>query len=188
MHAPLFGCCCCCPLFGPPCDVSLLNGPSLPRSASPSRDATEFPMPSLYMFSAVDATSAVDYSRDMGIDDGVDNNPPTKLVTRAYAPSPSPLSKEKRTLVRLVHLCPLSLACTPPNPRCQTLNPKPPSIFRFPCFACACRELYERPSQTSLLVFPHSISTLLLLLVIWHSFAGAFPLDWCAALLDDVLG
>ena len=63
-------------------------------------------MPSLYHFSAVDAASAVDYSRDVGIDDGVVNSPPPKLVARAYAPSPSPLSKEKRTLVRLGHLSP----------------------------------------------------------------------------------
>src|SRR6202048_482477 len=61
-------------------------------------------MPSLYHYSAVDAASAVDYSRD--IDDGVVNSPPPKLVARAYAPSPSPLSKEKRTLVRLGHLSP----------------------------------------------------------------------------------
>ena len=61
-------------------------------------------MPSLYHFSAVDAASAVDYSRD--IDDGVVNSPPPKLVARAYAPSPSPLSKEKRTLVRMGHRSP----------------------------------------------------------------------------------
>ena len=58
-------------------------------------------MPSLYQFSAVDAASAVDYSRDAGIEDGVVNSPPPKLHSRTRAPSPSPLSKEKRTLVRL---------------------------------------------------------------------------------------
>lgn len=56
-------------------------------------------MPSLYNFSAVDAASAVDYSRD--IDDGVVNSPPPISIPRSYAPSPSPLSREKRTLVRL---------------------------------------------------------------------------------------
>ena len=63
-------------------------------------------MPSLYLFSAVDAASAVDYSRELNIDDGVVNSPPPKLVARAYAPSPSPLSKEKRTHVRLAHSSP----------------------------------------------------------------------------------
>jgi hypothetical protein len=58
-------------------------------------------MPSLYQFSAVDAASAVDYSRDVGIEDGVVNSPPPKLHSHMRAPSPSPLSKEKRTLVRL---------------------------------------------------------------------------------------
>ena len=58
-------------------------------------------MPSLYQFSAVDAASAVDYARDVGIEDGVVNSPPPKLHSRTRAPSPSPLSKEKRTLVRL---------------------------------------------------------------------------------------
>lgn len=56
-------------------------------------------MPSLYHFSAVDAASAVDYSRD--VDDGVVNSPPPKRLALAYVPSPSPLSREKRTLVRL---------------------------------------------------------------------------------------
>ena len=63
-------------------------------------------MPSLYLFSAVDAASAVDYSRDVGIDDGVVNSPPPKLVARTCALSPSPLSKGKRTLVRLAHSSP----------------------------------------------------------------------------------
>ena len=58
-------------------------------------------MPSLYHFSAVDAASAVDYSRDLDIDDDVVNSPPPILLSRSYAPSPSPLSREKRTLVRL---------------------------------------------------------------------------------------
>lgn len=86
----------------------MVDGSSRPLSppASPSRDVTDFQMPSLYHFSAVDAASAVDYSRDVGIDDGVVNSPPPPLVARAYAPSPSPLSKEKRTLVRLGHLSP----------------------------------------------------------------------------------
>ena len=96
-------CCCCCSQFAPPCDAPLLDGPFITRSApsSPSRDASNFRMPSLYQFSAVDAASAVDYSRDVGIEDGVVNSPPPKLHSRARAPSPSPLSKEKRTLVRL---------------------------------------------------------------------------------------
>src|SRR6202048_4673353 len=90
----------------PKCDAPVCDGPSRPLSppASPSRDVTDFQMPSLYHFSAVDAASAVDYSRD--INDGVVNSPPPKLVARTYAPSPSPLSKEKRTLVRMGHLSP----------------------------------------------------------------------------------
>ena len=63
---------------------STCDGPSHPRSApgSPSRDVTDFQTPSLYQF------SAVDYSRDVGIDDGVVNNPPPKLYVRPVALSP----------------------------------------------------------------------------------------------------
>jgi len=94
-------CCCrrvCCPQPAPPCD-----GPSGTRSApaSPSRASTDFRVPSLYLFSALDAASAVDYSRGTGIEDGVVNSPPPKLHSRVLAPSPSPLSKEKRTTIRL---------------------------------------------------------------------------------------
>ena len=63
-------------------------------------------MPSLYQFSTVDATLIVDYSRDVGIGNGVVNSPPPRLVAHTYALSPPPLSKEKRTLVRLGHLSP----------------------------------------------------------------------------------
>ena len=47
-------------------------------------------MPSLFQFSAVDAASVVDYSKDFGFEDGLVDNPPAKVVKLNYAPSPSP--------------------------------------------------------------------------------------------------
>ena len=67
---------------------------------SPSRGVTEIQLPSLYQFSAVDATSTVDYSKHSQVNDGVVDSPPPKVLSLAYAPSPSPLCKEKRALER----------------------------------------------------------------------------------------
>ena len=47
-------------------------------------------MPSLFQFSAVDAASTVDYSKDSGFEDGVVDSPPAKVAKLNYAPSPSP--------------------------------------------------------------------------------------------------
>ena len=54
-------------------------------------------MPSLFQFSAVDAASAVDYSKASGFEDGVVDSPPPKVAKLNYAPSPcpSPLCNEK---------------------------------------------------------------------------------------------
>lgn len=54
-------------------------------------------MPSLFQFSAVDAASNVDYSKDTGLEDGVVDSPPAKVAKLNYAPSPSPspLGNEK---------------------------------------------------------------------------------------------
>ena len=78
--------------------VTPMSSTALPSPlihGSPSRGVADFEISSLYQFSAVDVVSAVDYSREVGIDNGVVNNPPPRLVARAYAPSPSPLSEEK---------------------------------------------------------------------------------------------
>ena len=58
---------------------------------------TDVAMPSLFQFSAVDVAFAVDYSKDFGFEDGVVDNPPTKVAKLNYAPStsPSPLLNEK---------------------------------------------------------------------------------------------
>ena len=58
---------------------------------------TNVAMPSLFQFSAVDVAFAVDYSKDFGFEDGVVDNPPTKVAKLNYAPStsPSPLLNEK---------------------------------------------------------------------------------------------
>lgn len=56
-------------------------------------------MPSLFQFSALDAASAVDYSKGTNVDDGVVDSPPAKVVKLNYAPSPSPLRSEKRARV-----------------------------------------------------------------------------------------
>ena len=58
--------------------------------SSPSLGATEVPMPSLFQFLAVDAASAVDYSKDSEFEDGVVDSPPAKVAKLNYAPSPSP--------------------------------------------------------------------------------------------------
>ena len=58
---------------------------------------TNVAMPSLFQFSAVDVAFAVDYSKDFGFEDGVVDNPPTKVAKLNYTPStsPSPLLNEK---------------------------------------------------------------------------------------------
>jgi hypothetical protein len=63
---------------------------SQPGPSSPSIGVTDVSMPSLFQFSAVDAASAVDYSKDSGLEDGVVDSPPTKVAKLNYAPSPSP--------------------------------------------------------------------------------------------------
>ena len=82
----------------------MLPVPTTP-SASPSspgstRGVSDFQLPSLYQFSALDAASAVDYSKDIEVNDGVVDSPPAKVASLKYAPSPSPLCKEKRALER----------------------------------------------------------------------------------------
>ena len=62
---------------------------------SPSHGMNNFQLPSLYMFLAVDATSTVDYSKDVEVNDIVVDNPPAQVINLTYAPSPSPLYKEK---------------------------------------------------------------------------------------------
>jgi hypothetical protein len=61
------------------------SGPS-----SPSIGVTDVSMPSLIQFSAVNAAFAVDYSKDLGFEDGVVDYPPPKVAKFNYAPSPSP--------------------------------------------------------------------------------------------------
>ena len=80
----------------------LTKGPSASPSSpgSPSRGASEFELPSLYQFSAVDAASAVDYSKDAEVNLGVVDSPPARVINRTCAASPSPLIKEKRALDR----------------------------------------------------------------------------------------
>jgi hypothetical protein len=63
---------------------------SQPGPSSPSIGVTDVSMPSLFQFSAVDAASAVDYSKDSGFEDGVVDSPPPKVAKLNYAPSPSP--------------------------------------------------------------------------------------------------
>jgi len=64
---------------------------------SPSRGVSDVEMPSLFQFSAVDAASAVDYSKNAGLEDGVVDSPPAKLGKRNY--SPSPLRNNGRALI-----------------------------------------------------------------------------------------
>jgi hypothetical protein len=82
--------------------LPVTNGPcvSPSSSGSPSRGVSEFQLPSLYQFSAVDAASAVDYSKDIEVNDGVVNSPPPKARNLTYDLSPSPLCREKRALER----------------------------------------------------------------------------------------
>ena len=70
---------------------------SQPGPSSPSIGVTVVSMPSLFQFSAVDAASAVDYSKDSGFEDGVVDSPPPKVARLNYGPSPnpSPLRNEK---------------------------------------------------------------------------------------------
>ena len=63
---------------------------SQPGPNSPSIGVTDVSMPSLFQFSAVDAASAVDYSKDSGFEDGVVDSPPPKVAKLNYVPSPSP--------------------------------------------------------------------------------------------------
>lgn len=67
--------------------------PSSP--GSPSHGVNDFQLPSLYQFLAVDAAFAVDYSKDVEVNNIVVDNPPAQVVNLTYALSPSPLYKEK---------------------------------------------------------------------------------------------
>ena len=93
-----------CPL----CETPLLDGPLHPPSSRGSHTCgvIDLQIPSLYQFSTVDATSAVDYFRDVDINDGVLNNLPPKIVACTYTPLPSLLSKDRQMLVRLGHVSP----------------------------------------------------------------------------------
>ena len=108
----------------------------------------DFHVSSLYQFSVVDATLAVDYSWDVGIDDGVVNSPPPIVVSHSYTPSPSPLSKEKQTLVWCWHVSPLrddNVACRELSQRLCMEDPRydPSSVNSSP-----------PPPNSSMIVIP----------------------------------
>ena len=83
--------------------VSVLHTPEqsilVPCFEQASEAYTDGAMPSLYEISALDAASAVDYSKG-NIDDGVVNSPPPKRVF-VHVASPSPLKKAHRPDRRL---------------------------------------------------------------------------------------
>ena len=113
--------------------------PSGPNS--PSLGVTEVPMPSLFQFSAVDAASAVDYSKDSGFEDGVVDSPPAKVAKLNYAPSPSPSPLRNEKHVR--------------NPRStRRLCMNEPNID-VPTFTNAPLVLVSTPSMSRKLNPPH---------------------------------
>ena len=75
---------------------------------------------SLMLYSAVDAASAVDYSKDAALDDGVVDSPPAKIGKRNY--DPSPLRNAKDALID-------DIDAQPPNPSV----PKTPRSSRRLC-------------------------------------------------------
>lgn len=81
--------------------LPITNGPSVSLSSpnSPSHNMNDFQSSLFYQFLAMDVASAIDYSKDLKVTDGVLENPLAKVVNLTYAMSPSSLCKKKRALI-----------------------------------------------------------------------------------------
>ena len=65
---------------------------------SSSCGMSDFQLPSLYQLLVVNANSAIDYFKDAKVNNGVVDNPPTKVVNLICALLLSPLNKYKQLL------------------------------------------------------------------------------------------